>query len=155
MPRIPVHLSFLTGLRRPIFRNVRVVGSWDVQGRYSNDWTTVPMEPFTDQDGCPAWRATVEIDDSQSGWTFHWGVVLDNPAYANVWGVPTEVNHPEMRNRHRDFRLGRSGQTEDYYLTHCRRLGANKYWPDDRADPAIRFSVWAPNARNVELVIGD
>ena len=47
------------------------------------------------------------------------------------------------------------GQTERYYFTHCRRLGANKLFVNRRRTPAIRFAVWAPNARNVELVRGE
>ena len=32
------------------------------------------MEPFTAEDGCPAFRASVQLDDSQIGQTFRWGV---------------------------------------------------------------------------------
>lgn len=33
MAQLGVRLEWLTGLRRPIFRNVRVMGSWDGDGR--------------------------------------------------------------------------------------------------------------------------
>ena len=51
-------------------------------------------------------------------------------------------------------RLRAADQTVRYYLTHCRRLGANKLYTNGQP-PAIRFAVWAPNARNVELVRGE
>ena len=47
MAQLRVRLEWLTGLKRPIFRNVRLVGSWDADGRYSNQCRTTPMEEFT------------------------------------------------------------------------------------------------------------
>ena len=155
MALISVNFVYLTGLRRPVVRNVRLSGSWDGQGRWSDQWTTVPMEPFTADDGCPAYRATVQLDDSQMGWWFRWGVILDAPGRTNIWGIPTGINDPYSTERFRNFRLDQAGQVVRYYLTHCRRLGANKLWPEGQAEPAIRFSVWAPNARSVELVMGE
>jgi 1,4-alpha-glucan branching enzyme len=39
-------------------------------------------------------------------------------------------------------------------LTHCRHLGANKYYDAGRPVPGLRFAVWAPNAEKVEVVFG-
>jgi len=39
-------------------------------------------------------------------------------------------------------------------LTDCRRLGAQKYYPSGQSNPAIRFAVWVPNAKTVEVVFG-
>ena len=77
-----VHVQFIysTGLKRDIFRNVRLKGSWDDDGRYSDDWSTTPMEPIVGEDGCPAFRATVEFDPAQVDWNFHWGVIVDAPS---------------------------------------------------------------------------
>ena len=34
-----VEFQFVTGLKRAIFRNARLRGSWDGNGRYSDRWT--------------------------------------------------------------------------------------------------------------------
>ncbi|MGA8991951.1 MAG: hypothetical protein WB500_16495, partial [Rhodoplanes sp.] len=67
MARLRVRFEWLTGLKQPIFRNVRLVGSWDRRGRYSDQTRTVAMKKFTAPDGCPAWRADVRFDDAQRG----------------------------------------------------------------------------------------
>ena len=152
MPLIPVHFEYRTGLRDIDLRNARLTGSWDADGRPSEQWSTVPMELFTAEDGCPAFRATARLDDGQIGRTFRWSVIVDTPAQASVSGIPTEVNDATSTDRYRVFMLTQADQTERYWLTHCRRLGANKLFVPGRADPAVRFAVWAPNARNVELV---
>ena len=122
MAQLGVRLEWLTGLKRPIFRNVRLVGSWDAGGRYSDQWRMTAMEEFTAPDGCPAWRADMLFDDAQRGWTFHWGVVVDAPQQNNVWGIPTETGDPNARAQHRSFALRGDGQVERYWLTHCRRI---------------------------------
>lgn len=155
MALIPVNFEYRTGLRRPFILNARVGGNWDVTGRLAESWTFVPMQPFTGDDGCPAFRATVQLDDSQIGQVFRWSVQVDTPAAPNQWGIPTEVSDTASRERYRTFTLAGSDQTERYYLTHCRRLGANKLFVEGQAEPVIRFAVWAPNAREVELVFGD
>jgi len=68
MATIPVQFTYLTGLRREIFSNVRLTGSWDENGRYSDQWTSAPMQQTIAEDGCPCFTATVQLDDSQIGW---------------------------------------------------------------------------------------
>jgi len=51
MPKIPVQFTYLTGLRRDIFRNARLMGSWDQNGRYSNQWSSLQMQQATGEDG--------------------------------------------------------------------------------------------------------
>lgn len=155
MAQLRMRLEWLTGLNRPIFQNVRLVGSWDGSGRYSDQWHAVPMTAFTAPDGCPAWYAEVALDDAQRGWTFHWGVVVDAPQRVDAWGIPTEVPDSFSTAQHRDFILRQDGQVERYWLTHGRRLGANKVFRDGAEEPAIRFAVWAPNAEGVDLVTAD
>ncbi len=155
MALIQVNFEYLTGLRRPLITTARLTGNWDAQGRRSEQWTETPMTAFTAADGCPAFRATVNLDDSQIGQDFRWGVYVNTPQSANVWGIPTEVNDPASRERYRTFTLRQARQTERYYLTHCRRLGGNKLFSIGGTPPATRFAVWAPNARNVELVRGE
>ena len=156
MATIPVQFTYLTGLRRDIFRNVRLTGSWDENGRYSDQWISIPMQQTTGEDGCPCFTATVQLDDSQIGWQFRWSVILDGPAGNDLWGIPTEINDGNSTERYRSFNLHPSGtqQQQRYYLTHCRRLGAQKYYTSGTSQPAIQFAVWAPNAQNVEVVFG-
>ena len=159
MAKIPIQFTYLTGLKREIFQNARLSGSWDRNGRYSDQWLTAPMEEKTAEDGCPCFTTTVELDDSQVGSQFRWGVILDSPLGNDLWGVATEINDGESQERYRSFILpeanGNLPYEQRYYLTHCRRLGARKHYTDGTAQPEIRFAVWAPHAQNVEVVFGD
>lgn len=153
-----VQFTYLTGLQRSIFSNVRLTGNWDENGRSSPTWITVPMQSIVAEDGCPAFRATVTFDDAQIDREFQWGVILDAPAGNNSWGILTEENSTNSTARDRRFILQNSAdlpQLETYYLTHVRRLGAQKHYSNGTANPGIQFSVWAPNARNVEVVFGN
>ena len=110
-----VEFEFITGLARPMFSNARLRGSWDVNGRYSDDWTESPMHAGMGPDGCPMFRGSVALDLAHAGKTFKWGVVLDGPQGANFWGIPTEVqdvNSAESLSAipHRD-RDGPAGRT--------------------------------------------
>lgn len=155
MPTIPVHFEYRTGLRRPFLLAARLSGTWSAQGMHSDQWSPpVPMEAFVADDGCPAFRATIQLDDSQIGWSFEWGVAVSTAERADVWGIVAEVNSTTSTERFRNFGLREAGQTERYFLTHCRRLGANKLVRPGQPD-AIRFACWAPNAQNVEVVMGN
>jgi len=154
---IPVQFTYLTGLRRNIFRNARLTGSWDENGRYSNQWSTIAMQQTTAEDGCPCFTVTVELDDSQVDNLFRWGVILDSSAGTNQWGIATEINDSNSSDRYRSFTLQAASnnlQQERYYLTHSRYLGAQKYY-NGASQPAIQFAVWSPNAQNVEVVFGE
>jgi 1,4-alpha-glucan branching enzyme len=153
-----VEFQFITGLRRAIFRNARLRGSWDDTGRYSDNWTEVPMQQEIGADGCPIFKASVTLDLADQNKIFKWGVVLDGPQGANFWGIPTEVQDINSVERHRQFRLSGNGaapQVERYYFTYGRRLGANKYFAAGSAKPGLRFAVWAPNAKSVNVVFGN
>ena len=144
---ITVRFLYMTGTRRPLFRNARLAGSW-------SGWTEVPMEATTGDDGCPAFAATVEFDDARAGEEVAWGVRLDGPQGANVWAVNRESTDPDPRTRQRrHFRLPGAGTSheERYYFLDSRRFGAQKFY-GRAATPDLRFSVWAPNARKVEVV---
>jgi 1,4-alpha-glucan branching enzyme len=151
---ITVRFTYLTGLQRHIFRNPRLRGSWDASGRYSDHWTDSPMQEIVAADGSPAFTATVDIDDNEAGKTFRWGVVLDGPMGANVWGITTETAHLDSQRRYREFQLAPNPSEQRFYLTHSRWLGAQKFYADPAQPPAIRFAVWAPNAQQVEVVFG-
>jgi 1,4-alpha-glucan branching enzyme len=155
MATVTVRFRYLTGLPRSIFRNARLSGNWDSQGRSSESWGETPMTPGTAEDGCPCFTATAAFDRGEVGKRFRWGVRLDGPAGANLWGIPTEVNDMNSAERYREFDLRADGpQEQDFYLTYARRLGARKYFAAGAAAPGLRFSVWAPNARQVEVVFG-
>jgi len=113
------------------------------------------MAPATAEDGCPCFTATVLLDEAEIGTLFRWGVRLDGPGGANLWGIPTEVNDVGSAERFRAFTLTASADTrrQDFYLTYARRLGARAFFSDGAA-PGLRFSVWAPNALAVEVVFG-
>lgn len=110
MARLRVRFEWLTGLKQPIFRNVRLVGSWDRQGRYSEQSRTIAMKKFTAPDGCPAWRADVRFDAAQRGWTFHWRVIVDTQHEAGASGIPIEVGDPNSSVQQRSFELREAGQ---------------------------------------------
>lgn len=159
MAKIPVQFTYFTGIKRAIFTNPRLIGSWDENGRYSNQWSYIPMQQIVGEDNCPCFTATVELDDSQIGWLFRWGVMLNSPAGNNLWGIPTEIHDRNASDRYRSFTL-QSGnnnqpQQEQYYLVYGRRLGAQLYYLPGESQPALRFAVWSPNARHVEVIFGN
>jgi 1,4-alpha-glucan branching enzyme len=159
MATIPVQFVYLTGLKQEIFRNVRLAGNWDSDGRYSNQWSIVPMQQTIGEDECPSFKTSVNFDATQVGWRFRWGVMLDGPAGSNQSGIVTEIKDHTSTDRYRTFELkaadgSGSMQEERYYLTHCRRLGAQKHYKKGQNGPGIRFAVWAPNAQEVEVVFG-
>ncbi|MBF0607652.1 MAG: alpha-amylase family glycosyl hydrolase [Candidatus Magnetobacterium sp. LHC-1] len=160
MSMISVKFQYVTGIARSVFTNARLVGSWDEAGKYSTTWTSVAMKEVTGTDGCPVFETEVEFDSSQTGHSFQWGVVLDrfNATDKDMWGITTEVNDKNSMHKHREFTLtpppSAGKQTEVYFLTHCRRLGANKYFATGQSKPLIQFAVWAPNAKDVEVVFG-
>jgi 1,4-alpha-glucan branching enzyme len=156
MPTQTVEFQYYTGLKRQIFRNPRLRGSWDPGGRYSDIWTESPMQETVGDDGCPMFNASVPLDLADAQRTFKWGVVLDGPQGSNFWGIPTELKDVNSVERYRTFRLVTGGgpQVERYYLTYLRRLGANKDFAAGGANAGLRFAVWAPNAKRVDVVFG-
>ena len=131
MTKIPVRFVYVTGLDTNLFHNARLWGSWDMEGRYSETWTEAPMQAARGEDGCLCFTATFALDASQVNGRFRWGVRVDGPSGRGVWAIPTEVNDRLSDERTRSFALlppanGAGPQEERYYLTHCRRLGAQK-----------------------------
>lgn len=159
MANITVNFTYFTGFKKAIFNNLRLIGSWDENGHYSQQWRSHQMQQIIGEDGCLSFQTTVELDDSQIGWLFRWGVMLDSPAGNNLWGIPTEVNDRNSSDRYRSFTLqspnNAQSQQETYYLVHSRKLGAQQYYLPGQSQPGLRFAVWAPNARNVEVVFGN
>ena len=65
-----VEFQFITGLKRAIFRNARLRGSWDANGRYADDWTESPMQEEIGEDGCPIFEASISLDLADQDRTF-------------------------------------------------------------------------------------
>jgi len=153
----PVEFHYLTGVSRNIFRNARLCGSWDGNGRYSDVWRESGMDEATGTDGCPIFKASVTLDLADQDKIFKWGVILDGPQGENFWGIPTEVHDAWSAGRYRQFRLAGNGppQVERYYLIYGRHLGANKYFSPASATPGLRFRVWAPFAQDIRVVFGN
>ncbi|HKE20777.1 MAG TPA: alpha-amylase family glycosyl hydrolase [Bryobacteraceae bacterium] len=121
-------------------------------GKYSSQWAQIEMALAADGTGCDAFSATVAMDATQVGTTFHWGVIADLPGSPNAWAIVTETHDPNSTQLMRNFVLSAAGGAEDYWLATGRRLGAQKYTPQGAAKPGIRFAVWAPNAQKVDVV---
>ncbi|MEW5803039.1 MAG: alpha-amylase family glycosyl hydrolase [bacterium] len=163
---IPVRFMYSTGMKRDLFHNARLTGSWDRSGRYSEQWTESTMEPGVLEDGSICFTATVALDEAEAGREFRWGVIFDAPQGPNQWGILTEINSTASADRYRTFVLEPGGtdrpQEEIYHLIHCLWLGANKQYTTARGDTGIagrdeaglRFAVWAPNAEKVDVVFG-
>lgn len=156
MPKKSIEFRFYAGLKRLMFRNARLAGSWDANGRLSSQWTETAMQETTGEDGCPMFQASIAFDLADQGRTFRWGVLLDGPPGANFWGIAREIADLDSTERYREFQINPGGeaQTERYFLTHCRRLGANKRFLEPDAPPRLGFAVWAPNATAVDAVFG-
>ena len=84
MAMLAVRFRYLTGFKRELFSNARLVGSWDGSGRFSAVWSETPMTPGRAEDGCPCFVATVNLDAGEVGKRFRWGVRLDGPSGPNI-----------------------------------------------------------------------
>lgn len=160
MPRLPVRFTYVTGIKADLFSAGWLKGSW-LNGRHSIDWSSTPMSKVMEADGCPAFTQTIEFSDDEVGQTYEWGVELDAPVGKALWAIMTEANRHNSARRVRSFHLAArasngSIQHEFYYLNQSRRLGAQKFFGDGKGvTPGIRFAVWAPNAKAVEVYIGN
>lgn len=152
----PVKFIYDTGIRRGLFENVRLRGSWDRQGRFSERWTELAMKPGIGADGARLFEADVSFDASQIGSEFSWTVLVDGALGLAREGIVTEqrgLGHAALL---RSFRLtDEPNAVQRYYLTHVRRLGARKLHAKDGGEAGLRFAVWAPNAQSVEVVFGN
>jgi 1,4-alpha-glucan branching enzyme len=152
MAQIAVNFTFHSGVTRRLFNNVRLSGSWNASGQFSNQWTESPMAASPDGTGCDAFSASVSFDAGQTGTVFEWGVVADMVGAPNTWAVATETPDENSSQRIRTFVLAEDQTEQDYWFVTGRRFGAQKYSLPGSANPGIRFAVWAPHAGNVELV---
>jgi 1,4-alpha-glucan branching enzyme len=152
MATITVNFTFHSGAKRHLFSNVRLSGSWNAGGQFSNQWTESPMAAAADGTGCDAFSASVLFGASQAGTIFQWGVVADIAGAPNTWAIVTEVPDENSSQCCRSFALAANDTQQDYWLATGRRFGAQKYFPAGSASPGICFAVWAPHATKVEVV---
>ncbi len=143
---------FRPGLASPAFSNVRLCGLWDSHGRPSSAETQIVMAPVADAAGCPAFQVAVSFDDSVVGQTIRWGIRADGPGAADRWMIASGIVR-DGGTVFLEFVLGAGDQTRAYDLTLGRSLGANIV-PGPSGN-ILRFSVWAPNAKDVALVLAD
>jgi 1,4-alpha-glucan branching enzyme len=131
-------------------------GSWDETGAWQEKkapWSVSPMAREPWEDGGVCFRTVVELDDAARGKDFYWGVSFRQRGGEEMWAIATETADPASQERFCQFRFNGIDSECRYYLTHCRRLGANKIRQKD-GSWGVRFAVWAPHARAVDLVFG-
>jgi 1,4-alpha-glucan branching enzyme len=158
-----VTFLYIPGVFGPVFETTEATleGNWDATGKEPKKlpdnstppWSVLPMAREQWEDGGVCFRAVVTLDDAELGKTFYWGVRFRTPDGQESWAIATETGDPRSKERHCQFRFTGADSEYRYYLTHCRRLGANKFRRKD-GSWGIRFTVWAPHARAVELVFG-
>jgi 1,4-alpha-glucan branching enzyme len=152
MTLIAVKFTFHSAMKRRLFSNVRLSGSWDTAGRFSDQWTQSPMAASNDGTACDAFSTSVSFDANQTGSTFQWGVVADIQGSADAWVVTTEVPDELSSQCIRRFVLAADDTQQDYWFATGRRFGAQKYYLPDSPSAGIRFAAWAPHARNAEVI---
>ena len=153
MALIPVNFEYLTGLRRPFLVSARLTGSWNAQG-YRIGAVVVHDDAAVYRRGrLPGLPSDACSSTTARSARLSAGACRSTRPTGRMSGAsPPRSTTPTSTERTRTFTLRAANQTERYYFTHCRRLGANKLVANGQT--AIRFAVWAPNARNVELVRG-
>lgn len=117
--------------------DVKLKGSWDAQGRFSNQWDTgsIPMRSL----GNGKWEATVELQDDGLPRNWEWGVTVDGPSGNDQWAVMGEGN----------LKLDLSKPSASYAPTTYHEMGSQKRGDD------ISFKLWAPDARAVQVKVTD
>jgi 1,4-alpha-glucan branching enzyme len=149
-----VEFQYRPGSIATDFGNVRLCGGWDARGLASAEWRSLPMTATVDRDGLAYWQASVAFPAAAQGVVFRWGVLLDRAGDADLWGVAAEVDDLGSTERVLSFTLQPGLPAQAYWLNWWGRLGAHRVARPGHAD-GVRFSVWAPNALNVALAIGD
>ncbi len=148
-----VEFRYETGLSRSPFIGASLTGSWTDDGHAtSGPWTSVPMQGIVCEDGTPGFAASVEFQADAAGQPFSWGVQLEHQDGSTAWGIFAET--PADTLQYRSFTVAAapdSPQLETYRLSWHRCRGAQRFLG---ASEQIRFSVWAPNAQQVEVVFG-
>ena len=149
---ITVRFMYLTGLKRRLFRNARLAGSWD-------DWVETPMEEITGEDGCPAFTADGRRSTTPRRATEQsLGRAGRRPRRAEHLGhQPRGSRRRAPASAIRSVTLPARRQRSARSATTSRTAAASaprRSYAGGRAAPGLRFAVWAPNAARVEVVFG-
>jgi len=117
--------------------DVKLKGSWDANGRFSNDWGngSTPMRPV----GNGKWEVQVTLEDDGLPRNWEWGVSVDGPAGNDMWAVMGEGN----------LKLDLNKPQASYAPTTYHQMGAQKRGDD------LSFQFWAPDARDVQVKVTD
>jgi len=140
-----ITFTFHTGLKRKIFRDVCLVGSW-------NGWQEKSMMEHIDANGCPAFTVNESIDSNLIGTSLDWGLTGRTDEGFRGWLIPVEVQDSNDQSRHRSFVALPDTTNIDFRLSGSRYFGANQILVE--GIEIARFRVWAPNAQKVEVVFG-
>lgn len=149
-----VRFEYQSGILPWSFDSAVLHGSWDAEGRSSDQWTSRPMVTTAAEDGCPAYTVSVDFPASEVDKGFSWYVELKQGGNSRH-GVTEERNDRNAADTVCMFTLGAAGQEEIYRFNWSRALGAQKVLPQGSQKPAVQFSVWAPHAREIEVVMAD
>jgi 1,4-alpha-glucan branching enzyme len=151
-----VQFQYVTGIGGEYFDSALLHGSWDSTGHFSGTFCELPMHCGIAPDGGAYFETDFAFSESDVGNLFRWGVSLRRKE-EYVWGISEEVNDSNSKDSTCAFTLsaGSERQVECYRFNWSRIVGAQKVYLPGRQKPAIRFSVWAPNARSVEVVMAD
>ena len=137
-----------TGVVREVFSRPRLRVRVDGEPAARPD---VPMTVSMGDDGCPVFTTDVELADVAAGGGVRWGIVADGPGGSDQWLVPSggvDALEPGW------LRVDSLAKEQVFRLTGCRWLGAQPVKSRGGEPDGIRFAVWAPNARKVDVVLG-
>jgi maltooligosyltrehalose trehalohydrolase len=121
---------------RDSIKGVRLIGSWDKDGAYCENWDQSSRAMKRMPDG--TFRVDVPLDPAHSG-DWQYGLMADGPSGDDKWAVLEESNPT--------FRLSEETDEVVYRPTNIRQSGVNRHGDD------VSFSYWAPNAQQVSAVL--
>ena len=146
---ISVRFTYLTGLKRRIFRNARLAGQLERLGRVADDGDhrRGRLPRLHGHGRLPRRPERARKRTGACGSTAPGGRTRGAQPRGSRRRVAAAL---PARSPSRRRGLGRGA-----VLLHVRRhLGAQKTYAGGSAAPDLRFSVWAPNAGKVEVVFG-
>ncbi len=133
MASVNVAFTFHSGIKRVLFQNVRLSGSWDVKGIFSGQWTQTPMLASSGRDRLRCLHGVAVSMDAIAGGNNvpvgRYSPISQGPRIRGWWY--TEVPGSQLQRRQtRSFILSdRGAGQQDYWFATGRRFGAQKYTP--------------------------
>ena len=156
LPSVRVLFRYCPGLLANPFRNVRLCGSWDASGRAATQWSNRRCEPTLDDDGRSAFTLKSTSTKLRSA-PCSTGGCSSTGSSAKTSG---ELQRRSMTRPPRRASDPSRWRRRTQRLSHRQRpttsLNAVGWAFGSEPNTAgIRFSLWAPNARSVDLVFVD